>query len=154
MSGSTQNAAPTQGTAAGSSNRLGADAAPDGFQLLTVPPLHIESPRRAEPAQGAALARRTAVLKALSNPTRLEITEALQAGELCVNQLRDLVGMDVSTVSKHLSILRAAGVLNSEKRGLNVYYGLACECFGEFLRCVDGVCAGNGIAGVRRTACC
>ena len=98
--------------------------------------------------------KRVAVLKALANPTRLEITEALLAGELCVNQLRDIVGMDVSTVSKHLSILRSAGVVNSEKRGLNVYYALACECFGEFLQCADQVCVGTGVPGLKKTSCC
>lgn len=87
----------------------------------------------------SAAARRVAVLKALAHPSRLLITEALMARELCVCDLRDLVGDDVSTVSKHLSILRSAGVLLSEKRGLNVYYRLSCDCFGEFLKCVDQV---------------
>jgi DNA-binding transcriptional ArsR family regulator len=72
--------------------------------------------------------------------SRLLITEALMRGELCVCEIRDLVGDDVSTVSKHLSILRSAGVLSSEKRGLNVFYRLACNCFAEFLQCVDQVC--------------
>jgi ArsR family transcriptional regulator len=82
-------------------------------------------------------AKRVAILKALAHPSRLLITEALMAGELCVCELRDLVGDDVSTVSKHLSILRSAGVLSAQKRGLNVYYSLACNCFGDFLACVD-----------------
>ena len=84
--------------------------------------------------------KRVAVLKALGHPTRLLITEALMQGELCVCALRDLVGDDISTVSKHLSVLKSAGVLTSQKRGLNVYYRLACDCFGEFVRCVDQVC--------------
>ena len=88
--------------------------------------------------------KRVSVLKALGHPTRLLITEALMHGELCVCDLRDLVGDDVSTVSKHLSVLKAAGVLVSQKRGLNVFYSLACDCFGEFLRCVDQVCPPAG----------
>ena len=60
-------------------------------------------------------------------------------GELPVCEIRDLVGDDVSTVSKHLSILRNAGVLHAEKRGLNVFYSLACNCFADFLGCVDRV---------------
>jgi ArsR family transcriptional regulator len=91
------------------------------------------------PTAPPSLARRAAVLKALAHPSRLLITEALMAGELCVCDLRALVGDDVSTVSKHLSILRSAGVLVSEKRGLNVYYRLSCNCFGDFLNCVDQV---------------
>jgi DNA-binding transcriptional ArsR family regulator len=84
--------------------------------------------------------KRVAVLKALAHPTRLLLTERLMEGELCVGDLRDLVGDDVSTVSKHLLILRQAGVVTCQKRGLNVYYRLACDCFGDFLQCIDRVC--------------
>ncbi len=76
------------------------------------------------------------------------------SGELCVCDLRDLVGDDVSTVSKHLSILRSAGVLTCEKRGLNVYYSLVCDCFGEFLRCVDQVCALPPVQPSVKINCC
>ena len=93
------------------------------------------------PARPSPVAsKRVDVLKALAHPSRLLITEALMRGELCVCEIRDLVGDDVSTVSKHLSILRSAGVLYSEKRGLNVFYSLACNCFADFLQCVDQVC--------------
>ena len=85
-------------------------------------------------------AKRVEVLKALAHPSRLLITEALMQCELCVSEIRDLVGDDVSTVSKHLSILRAAGVLSSRKRGLNVHYRLSCDCFGDFLSCIDQIC--------------
>ena len=85
-------------------------------------------------------AKRVDVLRGLAHPSRLLITEALMDGEMCVRELRDIVGDDLSTVSKHLSILRQAGILRSQKRGLNVYYSLACDCFSEFLKCVDSVC--------------
>ena len=52
-------------------------------------------------------------------------------------ELRELVRADVSTVSKHLSVLREAGVVGSEKRGANVYYPLRMECVRGFLACVD-----------------
>lgn len=84
--------------------------------------------------------KRVSVLKALAHPSRLLITETLMHGELCVYEITNLVGDDVSTVSKHLLILRSAGVLSSEKRGLNVYYRVACDCFGDFLHCIDQVC--------------
>ncbi len=106
---------------------------------------------------GVSAHRRVVVLKALAHPTRLLLTEALMQGELCVNALRELAGVDVSTVSKHLSVLKGAGVLHSQKRGLNVYYNLACDCFGEFLQCVDQVCpspAPNGLRGAQASACC
>ena len=83
--------------------------------------------------------RRAAVIKALGHPSRLLIAEALMKGEMCVCDLKDLVGADMSTVSKHLTLMREAGVLNCEKRGLNIYYRLACDCFSDFLRCVDQI---------------
>lgn len=85
--------------------------------------------------------KRVAVLKALAHPSRLLVTERLMQGEACVSELRDLVGDDVSTVSKHLLILKSAGVVTCQKRGLNVYYQLVCDCFSDFLQCVDRVCA-------------
>jgi len=81
--------------------------------------------------------KRAAVIKALAHPSRLLIAEALMEGEMCVCDLKDLVGADMSTVSKHLSMMRQAGVLVSDKRGLNIYYRLACDCLGDFLRCLD-----------------
>jgi ArsR family transcriptional regulator len=70
-------------------------------------------------------------------------------GEMCVCDLKDLVGADMSTVSKHLTLMREAGVLNCEKRGLNIYYSLACDCLGDFLRCVDRLACGG-----KKTTCC
>jgi DNA-binding transcriptional ArsR family regulator len=98
--------------------------------------------------------KRVAVLKALAHPSRLLITERLMSGEACVGQLRELVGDDVSTVSKHLFLLRTAGVLECEKRGLNVYYRLACDCFGEFLQCVDQVCGTPRLSRKTVVTCC
>jgi ArsR family transcriptional regulator len=53
--------------------------------------------------------------------------------------LTELVGADMSTVSKHLSLMRAAGLLEMEKRGLNVFYRLRCPCLLDFFECVDGL---------------
>jgi DNA-binding transcriptional ArsR family regulator len=105
-------------------------------------------------AISATAQKRVAVLKALAHPTRLLLTERLMEGELCVGELRDLVGDDVSTVSKHLLILRHAGVVACQKRGLNVYYRLACDCFSDFLQCVDQVCPSPAPAGSRAGVCC
>jgi DNA-binding transcriptional ArsR family regulator len=88
-------------------------------------------------AQKTVLSKRAAVIKALAHPSRLLIAEALMEGEMCVCDLKELVGADMSTVSKHLSVMRQAGVLVSDKRGLNIYYRLACDCLGDFLRCLD-----------------
>ena len=80
---------------------------------------------------------RIAALKALAHPSRLLIAETLMGGERCVCDLQALVGADMSTVSKHLSLMRAAGVLSCERRGLNIYYRLTCACLPDFLRCHD-----------------
>lgn len=83
--------------------------------------------------------RRVAVIKALAHPSRLIIAEALQGGEKCVCDLRELVGSDLSTVSRHLSVMREAGLLETEKRGLNVYYRLRCRCLLSFFACIDSL---------------
>ncbi len=80
---------------------------------------------------------RSRIFKALGHPSRILLVDALLEGERCVCELRDLVGADISTVSKHLSVLREAGVVDCEKRGTNVFYMLRMECVKGFLTCVD-----------------
>lgn len=77
------------------------------------------------------------VFKALGHPSRLTIVEALCGGELCVCDIVPVVGRDISTVSKHLSLLKEAGVLQHSKRGTNVYYSLAMDCVPGFLNCLE-----------------
>jgi ArsR family transcriptional regulator len=83
--------------------------------------------------------RRVQIIKALAHPARLQIVEALAEKDCCVSELQALVGADLSTVSKHLSLMRKAGWLDCEKRGQQVYYRLACECLATFLRCVEEI---------------
>lgn len=64
---------------------------------------------------------------ALSDATRVRLLHALRGGELCVCQLIELVGLSPSTVSKHLSILRDAGLVESRKDGRWVHYRLAAR---------------------------
>jgi len=82
--------------------------------------------------------QRAALFKALGHPARLRIVEELRDGERCVCELVDLSEGGWSTVSRHLSVLKAAGVLEDEKRGLQVYYKLALPCVGTFLDCLAG----------------
>lgn len=89
--------------------------------------------------QVSQIERRVTVIKALAHPSRLAIAEALQQGEQCVCDLRELVGSDLSTVSKHLTLMREAGLVEMEKRGLNVYYKLRCPCLMSFFECVDSL---------------
>lgn len=83
--------------------------------------------------------RRVRIVKALAHPARLKIAQALASGERCVTELQALVGGDISTVSKHLTLMRDAGWLACEKRGQQVHYRLACDCLPTFLRCIDSL---------------
>jgi DNA-binding transcriptional ArsR family regulator len=67
------------------------------------------------------------VFGALSDESRVRMLYALRHGELCVCQLIELMGLSPSTVSKRLSILRDAGLLDSRKKGRWVYYRIADE---------------------------
>ena len=82
---------------------------------------------------------RARVLKALAHPTRLFIVDQLVRGERCVCNLTEMVGADISTVSKHLAVLRAAGIVRDEKRANQVFYRLRCPCVTDFFGCVEGV---------------
>jgi len=79
------------------------------------------------------------VLKALGHPTRLAIVEMLDAGERCVCEINERIEADHSTVSKHLSILKKAGVLSDRKQGLKVYYKLEVPCILNFVNCIVSV---------------
>ena len=79
------------------------------------------------------------VLKALAHPTRLFLVDELSRRELSVRQLTDLVGSEMSTVSKHLSQLKYAGLLTDEKRGSQVFYRLTTPNALRFFQCVDAV---------------
>ena len=73
------------------------------------------------------------IFKALGHPSRLLMAEALTQGPLCVCELQKLVGADMSTVSRHLAVLKGADIVSDEKKGLNVYYSLKLTCLGQFL---------------------
>jgi len=94
---------------------------------------------------------RAAVYKALGHPTRLFIVEELSRGERCVCELTAMVGADVSTVSKHLSVLRAVGLVEDEKRGAQVFYRLLVPCVLTSFSCIDAV-LGDRAAKARGTA--
>ena len=62
------------------------------------------------------------VVKALRDSNRIKIVKMLQHGELCVWEIQEALGVSQPTVSKHVKILEAAGLLNSRREGLWVYY--------------------------------
>jgi ArsR family transcriptional regulator len=89
---------------------------------------------------------RAKVLKAMAHPTRLFIVDQLAKQEKCVCELTEMVGADMSTVSKHLSVLKAAGLVRDEKRGLLVYYSLRVPCILNLFGCIEGVLKSNAQA--------
>ena len=92
-----------------------------------------------DPQDSARLKARARILKALAHPSRLFIVEELARGERCVCELTEMVGADISTVSKHLSLLRSAGIVEDDKRGSQVFYRLRTPCVLNFFGCVEAV---------------
>ena len=82
---------------------------------------------------------RAKIIKAMAHPTRLFIVDELSHNEKCVCELTEMIGADISTVSKHLSILKSAGIVADEKRGSQVYYTLRVPCVLNFFGCVESV---------------
>ena len=82
---------------------------------------------------------RAKVMKALAHPSRLFMVEELAHGERCVCDLTEMVGADVSTVSKHLAVLKSAGIVIDDKRGAQVFYRLRVPCILNFFGCVEAV---------------
>lgn len=79
------------------------------------------------------------VLKALASESRLKIVDRLAKGECSVGELTELVGSDPSTVSKHLAVLRAYGIVLDRREGNVVYYKLLTPCVVNFFACATQV---------------
>lgn len=87
---------------------------------------------------------RARIIKALAHPARLAIVDELaESGERCVCELTELVGSDMSTVSRHLSQLKAAGIVEDEKRGKMIFYRLRVKCLTNFFGCIESVVRNN-----------
>ncbi len=97
------------------------------------------------------IAQQAAVLKALAHPSRLLMVRALADGPRCVCELTGLVGSDMSTVSRHLSQLKQAGLLSDRREGTSIFYALRAPCVLRFLDCIDTVIDGDEQALV---SCC
>lgn len=97
---------------------------------------------------------RVRVVKAMAHPTRMFIVDELsRVAERCVCELTEMVGADMSTVSKHLSILKNAGLICDDKRGNQVYYRLCVPCILDFFRCVESVLDCNAAGKTRCSTC-
>lgn len=100
-----------------------------------------------------ALKRKARVIKALAHPSRLAMVEALAAGERCVCELQVLVGLDMSTVSRHLSVLKNAGIVCARKHKQWVYYRLCAPHLAHFLKYIEALAEGEGEGVSEREQC-
>jgi ArsR family transcriptional regulator, arsenate/arsenite/antimonite-responsive transcriptional repressor len=77
--------------------------------------------------------RMAAIAKALGDPIRLQLVDVLRknAGKVCVCELVPLFDLSQPTVSHHLKVLREAGIVDSERRGLWAYYFVHPDALGE-----------------------
>jgi DNA-binding transcriptional ArsR family regulator len=82
---------------------------------------------------------RANVIKAMAHPARLLMVDELSRGKRSVQELTDLVGSDMSTVSKHLSILKNVGIVSDERAGTTIFYRLKMPCILGFFGCVETV---------------
>ena len=87
---------------------------------------------------------RARIIKAMAHPTRLFLVDELaRNGQRCVCELTEMVGADMSTVSRHLTILREAGIIEDERRGTQILYRLRVKCVLNFFDCVETVLERN-----------
>jgi ArsR family transcriptional regulator len=77
------------------------------------------------------------VFKAMGHPLRLGVIEFLGNDEKCVCEIVDHVGTGVSNVSKHLSVLKKAGIIKDRRDGLRIMYRLTMPCALDFAGCVE-----------------
>jgi len=97
---------------------------------------------------------RARIIKAMAHPSRLLMVDELSRGERCVYDLTELVGVDISTVSKHLAVLKRVGILEDRRDGLQVFYRLKTPCILRFFECVEGVLEENRVEKKAAVSCC
>ncbi|QQL46177.1 ArsR/SmtB family transcription factor [Sulfuriroseicoccus oceanibius] len=85
----------------------------------------------------ALIARQASVFKALAHPGRMAMVHALADGPLPATQLATIAGCTPPTASRHLAVLRVAGVLRDERRGQQVFYHLSYPCVLSFAECIE-----------------
>jgi ArsR family transcriptional regulator len=86
---------------------------------------------------------RAKIIKAMAHPVRLMMIEFLKKGEHSFSDVFDLFKLDKSTVSKHLLVLKEAGIVSSKKSGADMIYKLEVPCVTDFFSCVTAVIDSN-----------
>jgi len=79
------------------------------------------------------------IAKAIAHPLRIAVVNFLKDGEQCVCDIAQHIGSERSNVSRHLSVMLNAGLLEYRKEGLKVIYRLKCACIVDFFSCVSRV---------------
>src|SRR4030042_3188847 len=86
---------------------------------------------------------RSKIIKSMGHPVRLMIIEFLKKRERSFSDIFDLFKLDKSTVSKHLLVLKEAGIVSSRKSGADMIYKLEVPCVTDFFGCVTAVIENN-----------
>jgi len=86
---------------------------------------------------------RAKIIKAMAHPVRLMMVEFLKTGESSFSDIFDLFQLDKSTVSKHLLVLKEAGIVSSRKSGADMIYKLEVPCVTDFFSCITAVIDSN-----------
>jgi len=86
---------------------------------------------------------RAKIIRAMAHPVRLMVIEYLKKREHSFSEIHDLFELDKSTVSKHLLVLKEAGILSSKKSGADMIYKLEVPCVTDFFSCVTAVIESN-----------
>jgi len=79
------------------------------------------------------------ICKAMGNPHRLALLDALRHGEKAVGDLAEELGLTVSNTSQHLSVLKAAGIVKRRKDGTTCYYRVATEAIFDAFDCMGRI---------------
>lgn len=83
------------------------------------------------------LTRRADILKSLAHPSRLLIIEMLENSPRCVGELTEAVGADITTVSKHLAVMKRVGLVRTVKQGTYSQYSIVCDCVTHLIDCIE-----------------
>ncbi len=86
---------------------------------------------------------RAKIIKAMSHPVRLMMIDFLKKKEHSFSDLFNLFQLDKSTVSKHLLVLKEAGIVSSKKERLDMIYKLDVPCVTDFFSCITAVIESN-----------
>lgn len=94
------------------------------------------------------------LLKALADPIRLEVVEALKGGERCVCELTEQLGLAQSRLSFHLRVMRDAELIEAREQGRWVYYRLRPEALEQLQGWLAGLAASSSSSSRPARPCC